>query len=456
MRDTIQIVSIVNILDKLQGKALKILFQLVIPFSILLGCSQPYEEVVTPDADASGKFSKHKVTNVVLVDAVTNLDIGTLTDSYTFVAAAVNVRAESDGASVVFTLSGAESHRQVENVRPFSLKGDNSGNYVAWIPKAGTYSLTVTPYAGADGTGREGISKTVRFTVTNPVGESPLPPPPPPVEYYFNQDFTGVSLSGTGSSRRLNGWNILQATAFLDDATVWAYKPPYTDIRLDNTFDNGRQALYFRVNDKDPSDSWTTRTQMSLTFKDLDLGVYHTSHRMYLSPDLQFLTNFSGTLNWVDIFEVWNKRNPNWDGDQAGSSRISMYINKEAGVGQPLYWQLSSQYAQPQNILWNAIWPTKTNKTVPVPIGKWFTLDVYLKRGEGANGHFKVILTPDNGQPEVLFDVRDHTVYPGHPELTLKTWQPLKFYFSDSLLDWLRANNKVAYAYYNDFKWFKQ
>jgi hypothetical protein len=116
---------------------------------------------------------------------------------------------------------------------------------------------------------------------------------------------------------------------------------------------------------------------------------------------------------------------------------------------------LSSQYTQPSNIMWSSVWPTQTNTSVPILIGKWFTMDVYLKRGEGSNGRFKITITPDGGQPVVLFDVNNHTVYPGHPELTLKSWQPLKFYFGDAVLDWLRANNKVASVHYNDFKWFK-
>jgi len=424
---------------------------------LVLGCStQPYEDEIEEDADAGGKFKKSSISSLVLVSSVTNLDITELTNYAEFFTAALSIRAESDAGSVIFELSGAESLRFVDSAKPFALKGDVAGDYNDWIPTPGDYTLKVTPYANTGGSGRAGTSTTIKFKVL-PVSEkqtdtgSSLAP-----EYYFNQDFNNVTLSTSGEVKKFSGWNLLGATSYLSDVYIWAHKPPYTDIQMNTALDGGRNSLYMRVNDDDPADSWTTRAQMQLTFKDgVDIGIYHTSHRMYFSPDMGFLTNYSGTLNWVNVFEVWNKRNPNWDGDQAGSSRIGIYINKESGTGQPLHWTVSSQYTQPASVLWNAVWPAQTNKTVPVPIGKWFTMDVYLKRGESTNGQFKVTITPDGGQPSTLFDIKGHTVYPGYPELTLKNWQVFKFYIGDPVLDWMRSNNKIAFAQYNDFKWFK-
>jgi hypothetical protein len=442
-------------------KTLKNVFsRLIIPI-IMVGCSSQYLEDEIINADASGRLNKHQIEKLILVDAVTNQDIGELTENYILEISPVSIRANSEATSVVFELSGAETHRQVENSNPFALKGLSGGKYNEWTPAAGSYTLKVTPYEGLNGTRWSGKTVTINFSVKEKLNSSTPAPQEPPAEsepiidYYFNQDFTGVSLTGSGGTKQYSGWNLAGATPYLKEAMLWAYKPPYTDMYMENTSDGGRRSLYLRVNDDDPTDSWTTRAQMSMAFKDVDLGVYHTSHRMYLSPDLSFLSNYSGSLNWVSLFEVWNKRNPDWDGDQAGSSRIGLYINKASGAGQPLVWQLTSQYTQPQSKIWNAVWPAQTNTSVPVPIGKWFTLDVYLKRGEGTAGHFKVTVTPDGGQAAVLFDVKNHTVYPGRPDLTLSTWQPFKLYIGDVLLDWMRANNKIIYAQYNDFKWYK-
>jgi hypothetical protein len=431
------------------------MFGMLITFTLLFNCSTlPYEEEIDEDPNTSGKVMISSIDRLVLVNALTNEDILQLNDFSEFYASSLSIRAETGGASVIFELSGPETHRFVDSTKPFTLKGDNSGVYKEWIPAPGTYTLKVTPYAKTGGAGRAGISKTIKFNVLAIAGEKSSISAP--VDYYFNQDFNAVSLTSSGETKKFNGWNLLGATTYLSDVYIWAHKPPYTDIQMNTALDGGRNSLFLRVNDDDPVDSWTTRAQMQMTFKDgVDIGVYHTSHRMYFSPDLGFLTNYSGTLNWVSVFEVWNKRNPNWDGDQAGSSRISLYVNKVSGEGHPLHWTVSSQYTQPASILWNAVWPAQTNKIVPVPIGKWFTMDVYLKRGEGTNGQFKVTITPDGGIPAILFDIKGHTIYPGYPELTLKNWQVFKFYIGDPLLDWMRSKNKIAFAQYNDFKWFK-
>jgi hypothetical protein len=175
---------------------------------------------------------------------------------------------------------------------------------------------------------------------------------------------------------------------------------------------------------------------------------------MYLSPDIAYLQNYSSSIFWFELFEIWNKRVETWDGDVAGSARWSLYVNKDSGAGQPLYWVMKSEYMQPANLALNDIWKY-TNRQIPIPVGKWVTLDLYMKRGEGADGKLVITLTPDGGSPQVLFDITDTTIYPGHPEIQLKSWQPVKLYFDDVLLDWMKANGKRIAAYYNDFRWYK-
>lgn len=77
----------------------------------------------------------------------------------------INVRANVTAASVRFTWSGAQSGTQVENVSPFALKGDASGNYNPWTPSLGAYTWRAEAFSGtgASGTllGVVGISVTV-------------------------------------------------------------------------------------------------------------------------------------------------------------------------------------------------------------------------------------------------------------------------------------------------------
>jgi hypothetical protein len=215
------------------------------------------------------------------------------------------------------------------------------------------------------------------------------------------------------------------------------------------------KAMYAAILDDDPNVSGTTRAQMSLRFKDgVNLPVYHTSHRMYLNPDIAYMQNYSSSITWFELFEIWNKHVDTWDGDVAGSARWSLYVYKDSGVGQPLYWVMKSEYMQPANMAYQNIWKA-TNRTIALPIGKWFTLDMYMKRGEGSEGRLILKITPDGEPTKTLFDIVNSTIYPGHPEIQLKSWQPFKLYLDDAYLDWMRTNGKRISAYYNDFKWYQ-
>jgi hypothetical protein len=194
---------------------------------------------------------------------------------------------------------------------------------------------------------------------------------------------------------------------------------------------------------------------MSLRFKDgVNLPVYHFSQRMYLNPDIGYFTEYSSSMTWFTLVEIWNQRVESWDGDSAGSARWGLSLQKASGTGNQLYWRLKSDLMQPAAVNDDRLW-TYTNKTIPIPLGQWFTLDIYMKRGEGNDGKMVVKLTIDGGQTQVLFDVANTTQYPGHPEIQLKSWQPFKLYLNDVYLDWMRANGKTISAYYNDFKWFE-
>lgn len=90
------------------------------------------------------------------------------------------IRAEVSSAvgSVVMSLSGAQTRRQTENTAPYSLMGDKGGNYPAWTPSLGNYTITGTSYAQSGGKGTAGRAYSLSFSVVN--GGSTPPPPPNP------------------------------------------------------------------------------------------------------------------------------------------------------------------------------------------------------------------------------------------------------------------------------------
>ena len=53
----------------------------------------------------------------------------------------------------------------LENVLQYTLTGDNGIYFNPWIPQAGAYTLTATPYSESNGGGRAGQSLTIHFIV---------------------------------------------------------------------------------------------------------------------------------------------------------------------------------------------------------------------------------------------------------------------------------------------------
>jgi hypothetical protein len=110
-----------------------------------------------------------------LINADTDQPIQTLNNGATLSLSALptrnlNVRANTTPAtvgSVTMVLSGTQSRSQTENTAPYALFGDTNGNYDAWTPARGSYTLKATPFSRSSGTGTAGTSLTISFTVTN-------------------------------------------------------------------------------------------------------------------------------------------------------------------------------------------------------------------------------------------------------------------------------------------------
>ncbi len=293
------------------------------------------------------------------------------------------------------------------------------------------------------------MNSSSNFTVTTT---------PPVLDVYFQGDMQAVSVAPLGTSGyKLTGWTGLYSNPMISGiylnnlaAPQYAYQQMVPDPA-----GSGRTVMMGRILDDDPNQVATSRAQMTMSFvSGTSLAVYHTSHRMYINPDLSYLSNYSGLMDWFGLAEFWNMHDATMDGDTAGSARWGLSINKDAPVGSQLYWVCYGEYMQPATLTGQDIFKY-TNKTVPIPFGKWFTLDLYLKRGDATNGHMTVKITPDGGATTTLFDFTGATMYPGKPALWLDTWQPFKLYIGDVYMDWMRGNNKIMSIYYNDYTWYK-
>lgn len=127
-----------------------------------------------------------KVSSFTLVNADTDTDIGPLRNGDVIDLSKIgtqnlNIRANTSPdtvGSVVLVLNDNYSRRHTENIAPYAWFADNKqGDYYAWTPTAGNYSLYAIPYELAKGRGRSGPVRTVVFSVVT--GASALRPAAP-------------------------------------------------------------------------------------------------------------------------------------------------------------------------------------------------------------------------------------------------------------------------------------
>ncbi len=133
-------------------------------------CSGGNTGIAVNSTCTGGGCVPNEIQTITLVDASNGQDVGPLSTGDTIdlsVLPSFSVHADpcSDPAveSVVFNLDG--SNIRTESVQPYSVKGDNNGNYTPWPLNPGTYTLTTTPYSGNSGNGTQGVAKTVTFHV---------------------------------------------------------------------------------------------------------------------------------------------------------------------------------------------------------------------------------------------------------------------------------------------------
>lgn len=287
---------------------------------------------------------------------------------------------------------------------------------------------------------------------------TPLPPPPdpgPPAETYFANDFEGCSLSNSGTGQmQINGFGLNELSIANSKLNFIAGNNTFTPCAIENDpTGSGKKVLMMSVKDDDPNHPGTSRAQLDISFdasiKNQD--ILHFSRRVYLHPDIAHMVNIPNFhQTWFTLEEFW------YDGasgeNPAGGGRITLYV-KEAVAGK-LNLRAEMQRtptSSQQTILWR-----EDNLPFVIPFGKWFTMDTYLKRGEGVNGNYKLTITEDGKSPVVVFDIKKTTYLPDAPSRRCNYFAPFKLYGGDGpLYDAMRNANKQIKAYYQDLIWFK-
>lgn len=166
---------------------------------------------VTPTPAPSGQI----VDSFTLVNADNDQDLMTITDNLEINLAELptnnlNIRVNTNPTtvgSVQMSLTGAMTHMITESAAPYALYGDSNGNYNAWVPVVGDYTLVAATFTQSGGTGTVGTPSTINFSIVNNTS-TPTTPTPTPIPTYTLSGTVYVDANSNGvRDAGENGYN---------------------------------------------------------------------------------------------------------------------------------------------------------------------------------------------------------------------------------------------------------
>lgn len=187
-------------------------------------------------------------------------------------------------------------------------------------------------------------------------------------------------------------------------------------------------------------------------------GIYefYQSVRMFLPIDMNAIKNYPGKIHWLTIAEFWN--NITWNQNVPYRFRITLGIGKNHEGPADLNFildaedcELFSNGGQKYSTVW-----AETNEKYTVPVGKWFTADIYFREGDNSSGRFWFAITPDGGERQVIFDMHKitHNTTDPHPD-GLGDFNPIKLYTSKDLINYMKSQGKALEIYWDDYRLWK-
>ena len=139
--------------------------------------------------------------------------------------------------SVQFDLNGEVAYR-VENVPPYALLGDDSGNYKPWTPEPGLTEITATAFSQDRATGDSGDSLSLTLNIEETPAPTPTPTPQPTAEIT-------LALIDAATNQVVPGYSNLQPGEIL---TLEAL-PPQLSLRADPQVSNVGSVRFYSGSD---------------------------------------------------------------------------------------------------------------------------------------------------------------------------------------------------------------
>lgn len=92
---------------------------------------------------------------------------------------------------------------------------------------------------------------------------------------------------------------------------------------------------------------------------------------------------------------------------------------------------------------------------VAVPIGRWFTMDFYLKEGDADTGRFNLAITPEGGNRQLVYDHRGFTRNSTDPAPDgLSDYNAMKLYTSGEVVNYMKDHGHPLEVYWDDLRNF--
>jgi len=183
---------------------------------------------------------------------------------------------------------------------------------------------------------------------------------------------------------------------------------------------------------------------------------FYQSVRIFLHDDFNTVKEFPKAIHWLTLAEFWN--NITWSQSVPYRFRITLGIGKEAGAGNNLHFILDAQDCElfeTGGQKYNTIW-AENNKETDVPVGSWFTLDLYYKEGNAETGKFYLAMTTGKNEKKVIFDLTriTHNTVDPQPD-GVGDFNPIKLYTSKELIDFMHSRGKTLQMFWDDYSLWK-
>jgi len=183
---------------------------------------------------------------------------------------------------------------------------------------------------------------------------------------------------------------------------------------------------------------------------------FYQSVRVFLHDDFNTVREFPKAVHWLTIAEFWN--NITWNQNVPYRFRITLGIGKEAGAGDKLHFILDAQDCElfeTGGQKYTTIW-AETNKEIEVPVGSWFTLDLYYKEGNEKTGKFYLAMTSGKNEKRMIFDLTRVTHNTTDPKPDgVGDFNPIKLYTSKELIGFMHSKGKTLQMYWDDYSLWK-